>query len=128
MIFSEEPMMGLGPKEDMERYPNQGKAAEVSYLERLIPLGDVEPLCDSKLFWSGDRVTLTFVDGQEVASIHFDQRRREIFYRGHNLRNMTLSKEQWEHLRSFAETMSQVPELASLKTSYFATLEEILGS
>lgn len=63
-------------------------------------LGDFR---EAKLFISKDRATLTFFLKQEVASIHFDKSRNEIFFKGHNVKNMTLAPEQWQSLQKFSE-------------------------
>lgn len=40
---------------------------------------------DSRLVSFGDKVTYTFVIGNDVASIHYDMARGEIFYKGHKV-------------------------------------------
>ncbi len=47
-----------------------------------------------RFFFDKSRFTYTFLFQGEAASIHFDALREEIFYRGHNIRNMNLSEDQ----------------------------------
>lgn len=76
-----------------------------------------ERLRDNHLVSFGDKVTYTFAHGKEVGSLHFDRRRGEIFYKGHNIRNMDL--EEWqiqmmENFRHILETHERVKDFASL--------------
>src|SRR5262249_47901257 len=81
---------------------------------------------EARLFLGKDRATLTFYVDQEVASIHYDAQRDEIFYRGHNVKNMTMSPEQWQSLRKFGEYLEQDPRAASLLVSYKRCLEHVM--
>lgn len=68
---------------------------------------DPRQLRESRLVAFGDRITYTFAIGREVASIHFDRLRGEIFYKGHNIRNMKLSDWQVKMLSQFQEVLRQ---------------------
>ncbi len=52
-----------------------------------------------------DKVTYTFFHRTEVASIHFDMGRGEIFYKGHNIRNMALDDVQSQRLEELAQIL-----------------------
>ncbi len=66
----------------------------------LSPLNSSEllQLKGPQFFFDGYRFTYTHLLKGELVSIHFDSTRNEIFYRGHNIRNMTLSPAQKEAL------------------------------
>jgi len=81
---------------------------------------------EARLFSTGDRATLTFYLGQEVASIHFDKNRGEIFFRGHNVKNMTLNQEQWELLQQFGEYLKTHGAALELSQAYEASLAQFL--
>jgi hypothetical protein len=81
---------------------------------------------ESQLISFGDRMTYTFSHGKEVGSIHFDRGRGEIFYKGHNIRNMDL--EEWqmqvmEQLRRILDADEQGKQFAD---SYGHTLDKII--
>lgn len=48
----------------------------------------------AQFFFDDYRFTYTCLFNEEVVAIHFDSKRNEIFYKGHNIRNMALSEEQ----------------------------------
>ncbi len=50
---------------------------------------------DSHLVSFGDKITYTFAVGNDVASIHYDQGRGELFYKGHKMSAETF--EPWMH-------------------------------
>ncbi|MCC7343294.1 MAG: hypothetical protein IT573_00045 [Deltaproteobacteria bacterium] len=81
---------------------------------------------EARLFLGKDRATLTFYVDQEVASIHYDLIRDEIFYRGHNVKNMTMTQEQWVSLRKFSEYLAQDPRADRLHQAYQACLEHLM--
>ena len=79
-----------------------GTTAEVSEKVKKVPpaLGEERyRVADfphqTQLVSFGERVTYTFAAGKEVGSIHFDRGRGEIFFKGHNVRNLDL--EEWQH-------------------------------
>ncbi|MBI4211032.1 MAG: hypothetical protein HY540_00195, partial [Deltaproteobacteria bacterium] len=57
---------------------------------------------DAMLAVFQDRFTYTFLFQHEVSSIHFDRRRGEIFYRGHNIANLVLGDSQKRILQGLA--------------------------
>ncbi len=82
---------------------------------------------EARLFLGKDRATLTFYVDQEVASIHYDTNRDEIFYRGHNVKNMTMTQEQWQSLQKFAEYLADDPRAELLLQSYRTCLEHLMS-
>lgn len=80
----------------------------------------------ARLFSTEDRATLTFFHNQAVASIHFDRNRGEIFYRGHNVKNMTLTEEQWALLQQFGDYLKTHGAKAQLQQAYEESLASLL--
>lgn len=81
---------------------------------------------EAKLFHSKDRATLTFYAGLEVASIHFDRGRGEIFYKGHNVKNMTLTQDQWLQLQNFSNYLKSHGAEGILRQEYEMCLSKVL--
>jgi hypothetical protein len=80
---------------------------------------------EAQLFLGGSRATLTFYSDLEVASIHYDMERDEIFYKGHNVKNMTLSENQIEALQKFFDYLSQTPQAKRLRRAYRTCLNRL---
>ena len=74
-----------------------------------------------------DRVTYTFIMDSEVASIHFDRKRGEIFFRGHNLRNMKLSERKREALLAMKSVLAGDEKGKEFLSEYEATLDRLLA-
>ena len=74
-----------------------------------------------------DRVTYTFILEDEVASIHFDRRRGEIFFRGRNIRHLELSPAQIEALDHMKEVLAGDGKARALLSDYSATLARALA-
>lgn len=87
---------------------------------------DWQQFKEARLFATADRATLTFYLGKEVASIHFDLARREIFFRGHNVKNMTLTQDQWVLMQQFAEYLKAHKVAPELYQAYEASLAQFL--
>jgi len=81
---------------------------------------------DSVIAVFKDRVTYTFIMDEEVASIHFDRKRGEIFFKGHNIRNMHLSQKQIKALNVMREVLEADREGRELYPAYSATLDRLL--
>lgn len=81
---------------------------------------------EGKLFTGPERATLTFFMGNEVASIHFDLNRREIFFKGHNVKNMTLTQDQWEALGNFHKLLLQGETSPQMVQAYRNCLNQVL--
>lgn len=82
---------------------------------------------DSMLAVYKDRLTYTFIFHDDVASIHFDQRRREIFFRGHNIRFMPSSDGLEQALWDLAEVLAHDREGRNLLAAYRETLASLLA-
>lgn len=72
------------------------------------------------------RLTYTFIAGHEVASIHYDQNRGEIFYKGHNVRHMPMGDEVRGYLWELAEVLAHDEQGAEYSPDYSATLRKVL--
>ena len=84
-------------------------------------------LQDSMLAVYRERVTYTFILENEVASIHYDKQRGEIFFRGHNIRNLKLTKPQLRALYEMKEVMAGDSRSQPLVSNYSATLDRLLA-
>lgn len=80
---------------------------------------------EAKLFLGKDRATLTFFLEEEVASIHYDKLRDEIFYRGHNVKNMTMDPRHWLALEKFGDYLEDDPRSTGLRRAYRRCLEHL---
>lgn len=80
---------------------------------------------DGRLFHSMDKVTYTFVDNEEVLSLHFDKSKKAIFYKGHNISNVSLGPDQWRHLEIFQTTLAGDPKVQDFVEPYKETLQSI---
>jgi len=87
---------------------------------------DLDIFREARFFLSGNRATLTFYDNDEVASIHYDTDRDEIFYKGHNVKNLTLSETQWLALQKFSEFLGKTAGADRLYSAYYGCLERLL--
>jgi hypothetical protein len=74
----------------------------------------------------GDRVTYTFACGSEVGAIHFDGGRNEIFYKGHNIRNMEIEEWQMQILEDLREILGAESEGKRFIASYGKVLDKVL--
>ncbi|MBU4484356.1 hypothetical protein KKA47_02930 [bacterium] len=82
---------------------------------------------DSMLAAYRNRMTYTFILGKEVASIHFDKEKREIFFKGHNLNNMALSEDQKEALFELTEILEKDPQGKKFVEDYKNVLHKCLA-
>jgi hypothetical protein len=82
---------------------------------------------DSMLAVSKDCLTYTFILDREVASIHFDRIRGEIFFKGHNLKNMDLTPSQMEALKGLKVVLAQDERARPFLSDYGATLDRRLA-
>ncbi len=80
----------------------------------------------SQLVIFEDRMTYTFAIGKEVGSIHFDRMRREIFYKGHNVRNMDLEEWQWQLLDQLRQVLAVNENGKPFLETYNRTLDKVL--
>jgi hypothetical protein len=82
---------------------------------------------DSMLAVYKERFTYTFICAEEVASIHFDRRKGEVFLKGHNVKFMTLSEAQTQALWDLAEVLARDREGQRLVAAYRETLASLLA-
>lgn len=82
---------------------------------------------DSMLAVYRDRLTYTFIMNNEVASIHFDRSKKEIFFKGHNILNIVLSPEQIKVLKDLQGILAQDEQGKLLFNDYNATLGHLLA-
>lgn len=82
---------------------------------------------EAKLFLRPDRATLTFFAKDGVASIHFDRDRSEVFYKGHNVKNMTLTAQEWDYLQHFGEYLKEKGANPRLREAYEFCLQQALS-
>lgn len=80
---------------------------------------------DSQIVSFGDRMTYTFAFGREVGSIHFDKNRGEIFYKGHNIRNMDLEPWQMQVLEQLRQILRQDGQWSRFAEPYGKVLDKI---
>ncbi|PIR20105.1 MAG: hypothetical protein COV45_09035 [Deltaproteobacteria bacterium CG11_big_fil_rev_8_21_14_0_20_47_16] len=118
---------------DVQHHESEG--ATTTPLDRLRSMSTVahkvkskgqQRAVDAMLAVYNGRLTYTFIAGHEVASIHFDQNRGEIFYKGHNVRNMTLGEEVRGYLWELAEVLTTDPKGNDYAGDYSATLRKLL--
>ncbi len=65
-----------------------------------------------------DRVTYTYANEHEVGSLHFDSGRGEIFFKGHNARNMELENWHWELLEKMSQVLQSNRKLRAYSPFY----------
>lgn len=82
---------------------------------------------DSMLAVYKDRLTYTFILEREVASIHYDRAKEEIFFKGHNIKNMKLNGAQIGALQGIKAILTQDGRAKELLPGYEATLGKILA-
>ena len=119
----------MNPRESNMRGPNNPDTEGQEQGNLTTPGGkndfSLEDFREARLFTTKDRATLTFYLGSEVASIHFDLNRHEIFYKGHNVKNMTLIQEQWLALKKFSEYMSREQVDPAMVSAYEEVLAQV---
>ncbi len=81
---------------------------------------------ESQLISFGDRITYTFAYGKEVGSIHFDRGRGEIFFKGHNVRNMDLEEWQMQMMEQLRQVLNSDEKNASFAHPYARTLDKFI--
>ncbi|MFO1518512.1 MAG: hypothetical protein U1F57_02415 [bacterium] len=88
----------------------------------------LKSLSNPHLFVQGFRLTYTFLALGEISSIHFDAERHEIFYNGHNLRNLKLTEIQKEALKNLLKKLHQDEKGTLLARDYESCLGRYLPS
>ena len=89
-------------------------------------LGRDSASLDSVIAIFKDRLTYTFIDQNEVGSIHFDRRRGEIFYTGHNIANLDLNPGQKMLLGGMKAVIENDEKAREFLPDYCATLARYL--
>ncbi len=100
------------PGQTQAAMPRSHGRSQVSVVEQLIGFRD--------------RLTYIFAHDQEVGSIHFDKLRGDIFYKGHNIRHLSLEDWQWEALESLRVMLREHPKYQTLAVAYGMTLDKIV--
>lgn len=108
----------------------RSELSELTQLESLLSQGGkahkvrtpVGRAVDSMLAVYKDRVTFTFVMDMEVASIHFDANRHEIFFKGHNISNMKLTGDNLKALWRLRDVLAADSDGGAFLEEYHATL------
>ena len=81
----------------------------------------------SRLMSLDNRLTYIFSHGDEVGSIHFDKGRGEIFFKGHNLRNMEVEEWHWQVMEELRQLLAKLEDkMKSFADSYAYTLDRII--
>lgn len=83
-------------------------------------------LRESQLVAFGERITYVFSLGKEVGSIHFDKGRGEIFFKGHNIRNMDLEEWQMQMLEKMRSILVSHEKGRGFAESYARILDKII--
>lgn len=94
--------------------------------KRVRPEGNA-PATDSLLAVYQDRFTYTFILDREVASIHYDRSKNEIFFKGRNIRNFEPGEEQKRALEGLKAILMRDERAKGLAAEYEATLYRILA-
>ena len=81
---------------------------------------------DGKIFHTAEKVTYTFVSNNEVISLHFDRSRQTIFYKGHNINNLSLTPTQISHLELFKKELEKKGDTKIFVDPYKQALEKFL--
>lgn len=81
---------------------------------------------DHQLISFGDRLTYTFAYGTEVGSIHYDRGRSEIFFKGHNIRNMEVEEWQWQMMEALRKLLDTDEKGKPYAASYAHTLDKVI--
>ena len=82
---------------------------------------------DSVIAIYKDRLTYTFIMENEVASIHFDRSRGEIFFRGHNIARMGLGSKERKALIALIGVLEEDEKGREFSAAYSATLDRVLA-
>jgi hypothetical protein len=70
-----------------------------------------------------DKFTYTFIFKNEVLSIHYDRIKSEIFYQGHNIKNLNINKDMQKALEQVLIVLSDDEEGKLFISEYKATLD-----
>lgn len=101
-------------------------AGIVGGVARRVP-GPTGKAADSMLAVYQHRLTYTFILHKQVASIHFDSKRGEIFFRGRNAKFMTLEQDHIRALCELVEIMARDRQAKKLLPAYRETLAGLMA-
>lgn len=79
----------------------------------------------SQLHVTSDCATYIFVAGGQVVSIHFDNKRSQLFYQGHKLDNVPLNEVILDHLYQFQAKLALDPQGRLFHSAYSVLLNNI---
>ncbi|MBI2982429.1 MAG: hypothetical protein HYY44_09125 [Deltaproteobacteria bacterium] len=80
----------------------------------------------NRLVSFGEKITYTLLHQKEVVSIHFDRGRGEIYYKGHNLKNMEVSTKHLEVLEKLRLLLESSPDGKPFAQHYGQALDKII--
>lgn len=86
----------------------------------------IEERYESQLVSFGERITYTFLNEEEVVSVHFDRMRGEIFYKGHNIRHMDLEPQQMNALEKMRLKLIKDPGGKRFSEPYARLLDRLI--
>ncbi len=89
--------------------------------------GEGNKHADSMLAVYKDRLTYTFIFEGDVASVHFNRSKQEIFFKGHNIKNMELTEAQILVLGHLAGILERDSQGRAMHDEYEATLARLLA-
>lgn len=81
---------------------------------------------DSHLVSFGKRVTYTFAVGHDVASVHYDAGRGELFYKGHRITPQNMEPWLVELLKHFKDVLATSEYSDKFLTSYTELMGKML--
>lgn len=99
---------------------------ELSHKKRVPPQAAPAIPSLNQLMSFGEKISYTFLHHKEVGSIHFDRSRREIYYKGHNLKNMELQSVPLKMLEQMRHLLKSDPKGKKFAEEYSQTLDKIL--
>ena len=113
--------------QEFGKSPQPGAKADRAMRKSKRVTGPNGQLNDSMMAVFKNRLTYTFIHDNEVASIHFDRDRGEIFYKGHNIVNMQLTPSQNMVLSGMEAILANDDKGSGFLAAYKATLTRCLA-
>lgn len=80
---------------------------------------------DGRLFYSKDRATFTFLDKDEVVSLHLDARKANLFYKGHRLVGAEDLTELTDYLTRLKRALVENPDTHRLLPAFEAVITRL---
>ena len=111
---------------DQADLQNEGQEPQALNPSINAPHAALEGPLNSQWVTFGSRVTFTFVVGHDVGSIHFDRSRSEIFFKGHNIRNIDVEPWQWQVLEKMRDVLHSHAKLRNFRNPYSRLLDKIV--